>query len=52
MSKMKISNIELEQYVREGFGVSEIARKVGVSKGPVSKCLSALVVMEAVNSPG
>ena len=44
MSKMKISNIELEQLVREGFGVSEIARKVGVSKGTVSKRLSALNV--------
>jgi len=44
MSKMKISNIELEQLVREGFGVSEIARKVGVSKGTVSKRLKALNV--------
>jgi AcrR family transcriptional regulator len=30
--------------VREGFGVSEIARKVGVSKGTVSKRLKALKV--------
>jgi AcrR family transcriptional regulator len=44
MSKMKISNIELEQLVREGLGVSEIARKVGVSKGTVSKRLKALNV--------
>jgi len=44
MSKMKISNIELEQYVRKGLGVSEIARQVGVSKGTVSKRLSALNV--------
>ena len=44
MSQMKISNIELEQLVREGFGVSEIARKVGVSKGTVSKRLKALNV--------
>jgi len=44
MSKMKISNIELEQLVRDGFGVSDIARKVGVSKGTVSRRLSALNV--------
>jgi AcrR family transcriptional regulator len=44
MSEMKISNIELEQLVRDGFGVSEIARKVGVSKGTVSKRLKALNV--------
>ena len=44
MSQIKISNIELEQLVREGFGVSEIARKVGVSKGTVSKRLKALNV--------
>ncbi|MBP1715430.1 MAG: uncharacterized protein H6Q42_3633 [Deltaproteobacteria bacterium] len=44
MSQMKISNIELEQMVRDGFGVSEIARKVGVSKGTVSKRLKALNV--------
>ena len=44
MSQMKISNIELEQYFREGLGVSEIARKVGVSKGTVSKRLKALNV--------
>ena len=42
VSKAKVSNIELEQLVREGFGVSEIARKVGVSKGTVSKRLKAL----------
>ena len=44
MNKMKISNIELEQFVRDGFGVSDIARKVGVSKGTVSKRLKALNV--------
>ncbi len=44
MSQMKISNIELEQLVREGFGVSDIARKVGVAKGTVSKRLKALNV--------
>jgi len=42
VSKAKVSNIELEQLVREGFGVSEIARKVGVSKGTVSRRLKAL----------
>ena len=44
MSQMKISNIELEQLVREGFGVSDIARKIGVAKGTVSKRLKALNV--------
>ena len=44
MSRPKISNIELEQLVREGNGVSEIARKMGVSKGAVSKRLKALKV--------
>ena len=40
----KISNIELEQLVREGNGVSAIARKLGVTKGAVSKRLKALNV--------
>jgi len=44
MSQMKISNLELEQLVSKGLGVSEIARKVGVSKGTVSKRLKALNV--------
>ncbi len=44
MSKIKIPNIELEQLVRDGFGVSDIGRKVGVSKGTVSKRLKALNV--------
>jgi DNA-binding NarL/FixJ family response regulator len=44
MSQMKISNIELERLVSQGFGVSEIARKVGVSKGTVSSRLKALKV--------
>ena len=44
MSETKLSNIELEQLVRNGFGVSDIARKVGVSKGTVSKRLKALKV--------
>jgi len=38
----KISNLELEQLIREGNGVSEIARKLGVTKGAVSKRLKAL----------
>ncbi len=50
MSQMKILNIELEQLVREGFGVSEIARKVGVSKGTVSKRLKALNVAITKNA--
>lgn len=40
----KISNLELEQLVREGNGVSEIARKMGVTKGAISKRLKALKV--------
>ena len=44
MSGKKISNIELDQLVREWKGVPEIARKLGVSKGAVSKRLKALNV--------
>jgi len=44
MSPRKFSNIELEQLVREGNGVSEAARKLGVSKGTVSKRLKKLNV--------
>ncbi|HYA91738.1 MAG TPA: hypothetical protein VEK32_09590 [Thermodesulfobacteriota bacterium] len=44
MGGKKISNVELEQLVREGNGVSEIARKLKVSKGAVSKRLKALNV--------
>ncbi len=44
MSKIKFSNIELEQLVRDGFNVSQIARKLKVSKGTVSKRLKALNV--------
>jgi predicted transcriptional regulator len=44
MSGHKFSNIELEQLVKEGNGVSEIARKLGVTKGAVSKRLKALKV--------
>lgn len=39
MAKAKISLIQLEQLVREGNGVSEIARKLKVTKGAVSKRL-------------
>ena len=42
MPKKTISIIQLEQLVREGNGVSEIARKLGVTKGAVSKKLKAL----------
>ena len=49
MSGKKISNLELEQLVREGSGVSKIARKLGVSKGAVSKRLKALNVAIAKN---
>jgi predicted transcriptional regulator len=44
MSGKKISNLELDQLVREGNGVSEIARKLKVSKSAVSKRLKALKV--------
>ena len=44
MGSKKISNVELERLVREGNGVSEIARKLKVSKGAVSKRLKALNV--------
>jgi len=44
MGSKKISNVELEQLIREGNGVSEIARKLKVSKGAVSKRLKALNV--------
>ncbi len=40
----KISNIELEELVRQGLGVSKIARKLGVTKGAISKRLKALMV--------
>ena len=42
MSVKKISNLELEELVRQGNGVSEIARKLGVSKGAISKRLKKL----------
>jgi hypothetical protein len=44
MHEKKISNLELERLVKEGNGVSEIARKLGVTKGAVSKRLKALNV--------
>jgi transposase-like protein len=44
MGKTKISLIQLDQLVREGDGVSEIARKLGVTKGSVSKKLKKLRV--------
>jgi AcrR family transcriptional regulator len=44
MSKTKLTNLELNKLVTAGLGVSEIARKVGVSKGTVSKRLKALKV--------
>jgi transposase-like protein len=49
MPLKKLSNIELEQLVREGNGVSEIARKLGVAKGTVSKRLKQLRVGIANN---
>ena len=44
MPKKKISYIELEQMVREGNGVSQIARKLKVTKGAVSKALKKMNV--------
>lgn len=44
MSGKKISILQLEQFVRDGNGVSEIARKLGVTKGAISKRLKALNV--------
>ena len=44
MAKRTISYIELEKYVRQGFGVSQIARAMGVSKGGVSKALKRMEV--------
>jgi len=44
MARKKISFIELEQLVREGNGVSEIAKQIGVTKGAVSKALKKLNV--------
>ena len=43
----KISLIELEQLVRQGNGVSEIARKLKVTKGAISKRLKSLNVAVA-----
>ena len=42
--RKKISNIELEEMVRQGLGVSKIARELGVTKGAISKRLKALSV--------
>ena len=42
MPKKKISLIQLEQLVSEGNGVSQIARKLGVTKGAVSKAIKRL----------
>ena len=49
MAKRKISNVELEQLVRQGNGVSQIARILKVSKGTVSRRLKALNVSVAKN---
>lgn len=44
MSNRKISDVQLEQLVKKGNGVSQIARILGVSKGTVSKRLKQLNV--------
>jgi transposase len=44
MGQKKISIIQLEQLVREGNGVSQIAKKLNVTKGAVSKALKRLNV--------
>lgn len=42
MARKRISLIQLERLVSEGNGVSEIARKLGVTKGAVSKAIKRL----------
>ena len=44
MGQQKIPLFQLERLVSEGNGVSEIARKLGVTKGAVSKRLKSLKV--------
>ena len=44
MAKRTISYIELEKYVRQGLGVSQIARKLNVTKGAVSKALKRMEI--------
>jgi len=44
MGRGKISLVQLERLVREGNGVSQIAKKLGVAKGSVSKRLKDLRV--------
>ena len=44
MGKQKISILEIERLVRDGNGVSQIARKLGVTKGCISKRLKDLRV--------
>ena len=44
MAGKRISDLKLEQLLRDGNGVSQIARKLGVTKGAVSKRLKALNV--------
>lgn len=44
MGQKKISIIQLEKLVREGNGVSQIAKKLRVTKGAVSKALKKLNV--------
>jgi predicted transcriptional regulator len=44
MPKKTISIVQLEKLVRQGNGVSQIAKKMGVTKGAVSKKLKALNV--------
>ncbi len=44
MPMPKVSNVQLEQLVRDGNTVSQIAEKLGVTKGTISKRLKALRV--------
>lgn len=44
MGKGKIPIFQLERLVRQGLGVSEIAKELGVTKGAVSKRMKALRV--------
>jgi DNA-binding Lrp family transcriptional regulator len=44
VARRTISDLQIEQLLREGNGVSDIAKKIGASKGAVSKRLKALRV--------
>jgi len=49
-AKRRISILELEKCIEEGCGVSEAARRLGVTKGAVSKKLKSLKIAVVKNS--